>query len=234
MNNDNKILRMPRGTIKDRLLKYNILKLLVCAVIIFGGIFLIWGAYFGYFSKAVFVNKDIVYDGTAVVETMMNEGKYYYEIVKEELTEEQYYSIINKIPATKDKSFVKDNYVKYKTGYKLKKDINREQYDKLFSLLKNYDGTVKNIHLGYNIPENAMKDSTFPVIFEINNPDNHIIPKKMSTRTVGQLRNFIINARRFNFFAMFWTPFIPILGFLWLTASVKHTYKRQQELDKNI
>jgi hypothetical protein len=43
------------------------------------------------------------------------------------------------------------------------------------------------------------------------------------------MRDFLKEGRENNFLFMFLTPFLPILGLLWLFFSVKHTYKRQQE-----
>lgn len=220
----NRILKLDKGTLKDRLLKYNILKLLVCMIIIFGGIYLIWSAYYSYFSKKIFTEKEKIFEITAYVLTTKDSGKYYYEMVKEEINEEKLNVILNKISNKTNKSFVANFYFPKANSPKfyLKKNISNEDYTTLFNILKQIDGLGKNIQNGYEMPSDLFKDDTFPVIFEINNPDYHI--------TIS--RNDVERALAFNLQAMFWTPIIPILGILWLFFSARHTYERQQEEDK--
>ncbi len=226
-----KVLKMPKGSFKDNFLKYNLLKLLACAVIIFGGLYLIWGAYYGYFSKTPLLKESTSFGTLATVESTQAGGYYYYQIVKPYFDADNFISLKNEVNPDEQRLLEKvykliDTEDEDET-YRLKGDITRDEYDKLFQIQQEHEKLIKNIFPGQKMPDDVLAGDTFPVIYQINYPDHHFIGQP--NETYQEMRNFMKEGRENNFLFMFLTPFLPILGFLWLFFSVKHTYKRQQE-----
>lgn len=228
------VFKMPKGSMKDRLLKYNLLKLITCVLIIVVGLYITINVFHGYFYKGKFINEKATFETTAIVHTMKGPVNYYYPIVKTESSTHLFNEMLNKIENEADKKFVKSYYYqKKKNGrYYLKNDVSKEEYTQLFNMMKGLGFLHENLQRGYKLPKDALVNDTFPVIFLIDNPDDHYAPNTTSMTSHKELRKFIKQARFTEFIWMFWSPLIPILGFLWLFFSVKHTYKRQQEFNK--
>ncbi len=225
-HNSDRVFKLPKGNFKDGLLKYNMLKLLTTLAMIFGGLYLVWGAYFGYFSKASLVDHNKSVYTMAFVESTKSSGYYYYEIATDRLDK-----IYDKIKDDNEYKELIDRAYEYTYEMVLAESISKEDYMKILELQKKYGLLTKNIFTGQKMPQNVLKGDCFPVIFEISNPDNHFIGDVGESET--ELRNFIMKTRKNNLLLMLLTPFIPILGFLWLFFSAKHTYKRQQAAEKN-
>ncbi len=229
-----KVMKLPAGNFKDRFLKYNLLKLIMCVVVIFGGLYLLINVYYGYFNKGKFLNEENTFEVMAFVETMKGPVNYYYPIVKEESFTNLFNETLSSIENKEDRKFVESHYFqgKDKRKYYLKDVVTKEEYTKLFNIMKEVDSLQKNYQRSYKLPKDALVNDTFPVIYLIEDPDKHYTPNTTKITTHNGLRVFIKRARLTELVGMFWTPLIPILGFLWLFFSVKHTYKRQQEFDK--
>jgi hypothetical protein len=229
-----KVMKLPKGNLKDHFLKYNLLKLIMSVVIIFGGLYLLINVYFGFFNKGKYLNAENTFEVIAFVKTMKGPVNYYYPIVKEESFTDLFNETLERIKDKEDREFVKSHYFqgKDKKKYYLKGSITKEEYTKLFNIMKEADSLQENYQRSYKLPKDALVNDTFPVIYLIEDPDKHYTPNTMKITNHKELRQFIKRARLTELIGMFWSPLIPILGFLWLFFSVKHTYKRQQEFDK--
>ncbi len=226
------VLKLPKGTIKDNFLKYNLLKLLMCIIIIFGGIYFIITTYISFFSKGVFLDGEKTFETKAYVVTMTGEVTHYYNIVNEEISQEKYSEILNKIKNSDDKTFVSNSYEKKENSkyYMLNKKLTKTDYTKLFMIMESVEGLLKNLRPEYELPKEVQKGDSYNIIFEIKNPDNYTFYKKESTH--NEIRSFIEKSRQMNFLFLFLTPLLPILGILWLFYSVKHTYERQKKYEE--
>ncbi len=229
-HNPDKVLRLPKGNLKDRFLKYNMLKLVATLVMIFGGLYLVWGAYYGFFSKSSLTDEKQSMYAEAHIESTQSDGYYYYEIVKDALKPDEY----NKIKqANKNYINIIDQFYADKGGvFELSKPLSKSDYITINDIQKEMGLLTKNIFTGEDMHKDVLKGDICPVIFEISNPNHHFIGKLNESEY--DVRKFLVETRKINLFLMILTPLIPILGFLWLFFSAKHTYKRQQEYEKKM
>jgi hypothetical protein len=154
-------------------------------------------------------------------------------VANDELSINKYNSFQDQLSSQSERQLLENVYklIGGKFGnYQLKSDISKEEYKRLYQMQKEHDLLVENIIRGQKMPDDVLTNDNFPIIYEIGNLDHHFIGQK--GQTSEEMREFLHKARENNLMFMFLTPLIPILGFLWLFFSVKHTYERQQEEEK--